>query len=88
MSASPSAPKAARSRPSVLRRTLALLVCLAIGIALGWTGAILTGQTAWFLAVPVAVAFGWLFFADPSKCLPSDAPPEPRHTADGGPRSR
>ncbi len=58
-----------------LRRRIALLVgCIAAGSLVGWLGQALSGQPAWFLAVPVAVALGWLAVADPRQC---EAPPPP-----------
>jgi hypothetical protein len=38
------------------------------GIALGLAGQAVTGEDAWFLAVPLAVAAGWWRLADPGKC--------------------
>ena len=54
------------------RRLLLLLACIALGLAIGFIGQAVTSQSAWFLAVPVCVAIGWLFVADPAECV---APP-------------
>jgi len=53
---------------SLPRRLAWLLVCLIGGGLVGGAGQYLTGEKAWFLAVPIAVAVGWLFLADPSRC--------------------
>jgi hypothetical protein len=45
-----------------------LLACLAIGGGIGAAGWLLTGGTGWFLALPVVIALGWLFVADPTRC--------------------
>ena len=57
------------SRPS---RLVLLLACLAAGLAIGMLGSSLTGDAAWYLAVPAAIALGWLFVADPTQCQPRD----------------
>ncbi|MDH5540585.1 MAG: hypothetical protein OEY03_14385 [Rhizobacter sp.] len=56
-------------RPSI-RRLGWLLVCLAAGLAVGVAGSLVTGAQAWYLAVPAAIAIGWLFVADPTQCAP------------------
>lgn len=61
--------------PSLRRRIVLLLACIAAGSLVGLLGQAATGQAAWFLAVPVAVALGWLAVADPRQCQP---PPPPR----------
>lgn len=45
---------------------LALLACG--GLAVGFVGQHLTGDSAWFLAVPALIAAGWVFVADPTRC--------------------
>lgn len=50
-----------------------LLACLLIGLGIGVAGHHLTGVAEWFLAVPGAIAVGWLFLANPEACL---LPPE------------
>ncbi|HZW25235.1 MAG TPA: hypothetical protein VFF26_07115 [Gallionella sp.] len=54
----------------VRRRLAWLLACIGTGVIVGWVGSSLTGSDNWYLAIPVAVAVGWLFFADPSRCEP------------------
>lgn len=45
-----------------------LLACLAVGSGVGLVGEALTGSTTWFLAIPAAVALGWLWVANPAEC--------------------
>ena len=33
-------------------------------------GAWFTGNPSWFLAIPAALAIGWLFVANPDECTP------------------
>jgi hypothetical protein len=49
-----------------------LLACVALGLGAGYAGFHLTGNQAWFLALPAALVAGWFVVADPTKCLPSD----------------
>ena len=49
-------------------RLVLLLACTAAGLAVGALGLWRGGTSAWFLAVPAAVALGWLFVADPTAC--------------------
>lgn len=62
-------------RAALWRRVVLLLGCIAAGTLVGLLGQAATGQTAWFLAVPVAVALGWLAVADPRQCEPPPPPP-------------
>jgi hypothetical protein len=55
----------------VLKRLVWLIVCLGAGGLIGAAGSALTGNNAWYLAIPVAVAAGWMFFANPVKCDPA-----------------
>jgi hypothetical protein len=55
---------------SPTRRLFWLLVCVALGLGAGFAGSLLTGDQAWFLALPVALVIGWFVFADPTKCQP------------------
>ncbi|MBK7472603.1 MAG: hypothetical protein IPI73_20280 [Betaproteobacteria bacterium] len=50
------------------RRLLLLLGCIALGTVIGWGGFAITGAVAWFLAIPAAIAAGWLVVADPTRC--------------------
>jgi hypothetical protein len=55
-------------------RLALLLACTAAGLAVGALGLWLTGSGAGFLAVPAAVAVGWLFVADPTACTVASDP--------------
>jgi hypothetical protein len=57
------------------RRLLLLVACVLGGLAAGFAGHALTGDQAWFLAVPGAVALGWLFVGDPTRCGRPGCPP-------------
>jgi hypothetical protein len=54
------------------RRLLWLALCVAGGAAVAAIGFTLTGLQAWALAVPAAVAAGWLVFGTPQHCQPPD----------------
>jgi hypothetical protein len=53
-----------------LRRLVWLLVCIAVGLVVAIAGSLLAGSSWWALAVPVSIAIGWLFVADPTQCMP------------------
>ncbi|MCX8004021.1 MAG: hypothetical protein N2688_03540 [Burkholderiaceae bacterium] len=50
------------------RRLLLLTLLAAAGAAVGAIGQAMSGSAWWFLAVPAAVAAGWLALADPTRC--------------------
>jgi hypothetical protein len=52
-------------------RAAVLAALLALGATLGYAGSLLTGDDAWYLAIPAAVAAGWLALADPTRCEPA-----------------
>jgi len=52
-----------------MRRGLLLLCCLGVGGAVALAGWHFSSSQLWFLAIPVVVAIGWLFVADPSRCV-------------------
>lgn len=54
------------------RRALLLVTCVGAGSAVGAIGFWLTGSNWWALAIPAAMAAGWLWVADPTPC--ADAP--------------
>lgn len=56
----------------MLRRVLLLGLCVVAGCVVGFVGQLLSGNSAWFLAVPGFVLFAWLFVANPAECLPRD----------------
>lgn len=64
-------------------RLVLLIVCLGLGLGIGYIGWRFTSQQEWFLAVPVVLLLGWLAVADPEQCVaPRDrrrggAAPEP-----------
>jgi hypothetical protein len=60
------------------RRLVWLLVCVAAGVAVGGVGQLMAGSQAWWLAVPAAVALGWLLVADPEACEPPRREPPDR----------
>jgi len=58
------------AQPRHLRRLGWLLVCLCGGGLVAVIGNAWSESQAWFLAIPAAVAVGWLFVADPTQCEP------------------
>jgi hypothetical protein len=62
-----------KAAPGVGKRLLWLLLCVALGLAVALAGVFFSGSQAWYLAIPGAVALGWLFVADPTKCEPPPA---------------
>lgn len=52
-----------------------MLACIVVGLVIGAIGHAISGSTSWYLALPAAVAVGWMFVADPTECEP---PPRPR----------
>jgi hypothetical protein len=52
-------------------RVWALLAVLAVGAVLGVSVLWLTGSQYGFLAIPVSLASGWLFLANPLACQPA-----------------
>jgi len=67
---------ATAARLSIGRRFLLFLACLAVGLAIGFLGQGMTSQSTWFLAVPVCIAIGWLFVANPAECVAPQCPPQ------------
>lgn len=53
---------------SLHRRIAWLAACIASGTALGAAGWLMSGDSAWFAAIPATLAAGWLFVADPTQC--------------------
>jgi hypothetical protein len=58
----------APARP--LRRLAWLVACILAGGIVAFIGNAFMAHQAWALAIPAAVAAGWLFVADPTKCDP------------------
>jgi len=71
---------------SIGRRLFWLLLCALSGGAAGFAGLYYTGDSAWFLAVPVVLASGWLVLADPTECMPRE--PRGRQPPTGSPKDR
>jgi hypothetical protein len=59
--------------PSTGPRVIALLTVLSTGALLGAAGNWLSGSQNWFLAIPGALAVGWLFLANPLACEPAQS---------------
>lgn len=56
--------------PTVGSRVKALLALVATGTLMGGAWVWLTGSSHGFLAIPVALAAGWLLLANPQTCSP------------------
>lgn len=52
------------------QRLIWLAVCMTLGLGVGFLGHHFTGEKSWFLALPISIAAGWLFLANPAKCDP------------------
>jgi hypothetical protein len=63
----------AAPRTATGRRLAALAALLATGLALGLAGQWLFGSDTGYLAVPLALAAGWLGLANPSACTRDEA---------------
>ena len=61
-------------RPGIAARLALLSAMLASGLAVAGLGVWATDHPFWWLAVPAAVAIGWLFVADPTACVASAHP--------------
>jgi hypothetical protein len=61
-------------KPRLARRVFLLLMCLAVGGAIGFVGQNLTSRSEWFLAIPACLIVAWLFVADPTECAAPDIP--------------
>lgn len=66
----------------VVSRIVLLAGCVALGAAIGAAGEYASGQSAWYLAIPLCIAVGWFVVADPTKCSPPTDDPGPRSRAD------
>lgn len=64
-------------------RFFLFMASLALGLAVGAAGYHLTGNQAWFLAIPGVLALVWLFVANPSECCGIES-----HTSQDGPPKR
>ena len=52
------------------RRLKLLILCLALGLLVALLGQALLASGWWWLALPGAIAAGWLAVADPTRCEP------------------
>ncbi len=59
-------------RRARFRRLTWLAACAAGGAFAGIVGSTTTGNDYWYLAIPLIIAIGWLFVADPEACLPQE----------------
>jgi hypothetical protein len=59
------------ARPDHLKRLAWLLACFFTGLAAALAGSELAGNDYWYLAIPAAIAAGWLFLANPAECVPA-----------------
>ena len=53
-----------------MRRALLLIICLVVGGVVGAVGEQFSGSQWWYLAIPTAVAAGWLLVGNPENCVP------------------
>lgn len=62
-------PGTPRTQPRGHRERLVwLLACVFTGLGVAIIGNLLSESPAWYVAVPAAIAVGWLFLADPTEC--------------------
>lgn len=54
------------------RRFVAFLVSLGAGAAISTVGMLATGNEWWLLAIPIALAAGWLRVGTPETCAETD----------------
>ncbi|WP_088279776.1 hypothetical protein [Ideonella sp. A 288] len=70
MAPPPADPTSPRTPGGFLRRLTWLLLCAGTGALIGAIGHALTGEPAWYVAISVVIALGWLAWADPTACRP------------------
>lgn len=58
----------------ILQRVVTLVLAIGAGTAVGLIVQASLGSSWGFLAIPIAVAAGWLWWADPSQCTPTPRP--------------
>jgi len=64
-------PDRKRAPHRLARRVVWLAACTALGVAIAAAGNEARESAYWVLAIPLAVALGWLRIADPSQCEPA-----------------
>jgi len=74
---------ALRAGMSLAQRALLFVACCATGTVIGVIGHSYTMQSEWFLAIPICIAIGWLFVADPNECVACDSAPNKKHKLPG-----
>jgi len=52
-----------------VRRAVLFVVCLLLGCVVGFVGDAASGSPWWYLAIPGAIAAGWLAVANPESCV-------------------
>jgi hypothetical protein len=55
-----------------LRRIVLFVICLLLGTAVGVVGFMASGSQWWYVAIPGALAAGWLTIANPERCMPRE----------------
>lgn len=55
-----------------MRRAVLFAICLLAGSVVGFVGVALTGSQWWYVAIPGALALGWLAVANPERCMPRE----------------
>lgn len=70
--------------PRFATRLRWLVACVLGGAGVAVIGHAWSGQQAWYLALPAAIALGWLFFGTPHECATPGATPGARPGAGRG----
>ena len=55
---------------TTVRRIAWLAACVGAGALVGVVGSRVSGDPVWLVAIPAAIAVGWLFVANPAECEP------------------
>lgn len=55
-----------------MRRVALFVICLVLGAAVGVVGFMVSGSQWWYVAIPGALAAGWLTVANPEHCMPRE----------------
>jgi hypothetical protein len=57
--------------PNHIMRLAWLLTCVLVGLVIAAIGNSLSESPVWYVAIPVVVAIGWMFLANPTECTPA-----------------